>query len=243
MNLSRSTRLAVVPAVLAALTLSACQEEAPTAAPPTPASPSAGATQGGDGGDAPGATQTQPPTAEPTQAPPSPETSGDNGGGASGSSAGGACQSTDLFKIKRGSVTPKARTEAQTVKKDYGDGTAEVTVGTPEVDTSGGDTFFPGAGMQTVVFPLTITAKTGSYVVSELHFGLTDKSDQPCKRDVLNRVVPNADEIPVKTLQEGEKLSGKIGFAVPAGAKLEDYTVVYAEDYSGGQADVAWKVK
>lgn len=233
---SRSARLAVVPAVFAALALSACQEDAPSAAPPTPASPTADASQGG--GDAPEATQSQAaPTEEPSQAP----SAGAPGSSPTGGSGG--CESTDLFKITRGSVSPKARTEAQTVKKDYGDGTAEVTIGKPEVDTSGGDSYFPGPGKQVVVFPVTIKAVTGSYVISELHFGLTDPSDQPCKRDNLNAVVKDSDEIQSEILQKGDTKSGKVGFAVPAGADLSKYSVVYAEDYSGGQANIAWKAQ
>lgn len=227
--MQKLTRSTLVPAAVAALALSACGSEAPSAAPPTAAD---------DGGDeSPVATQSEEtPPEESSPAPTSPESSEE--GGADDTS--GKCESTSMFKILRGGVTPKERSKAQTVDRKIGDGSAEVRIGTPKVDTSGGDKYFPGSGMQTVVFPVTVAAKTGTYVLSEQNIGLTDKSDEPCQRDNLNKVVPKTDEIPVKTLQQGEKLSGKVGFAIPAGAKLEDYTVVYAEE-SSGKADIAWK--
>jgi hypothetical protein len=230
-SISRSTRLAVVPAVFAALALSACQDEAPTAAPPSPASPTAQQTA----------------TSEPTgAAPAAPSSAAPSEPAASSSSAapsGGGCQSTDMFKIKRGDASPKPRSTPQRVKKDYGDGEAEVTIGQPTIDTSAGTSFFPGDGQQVVIVPVSIKAVTGTYVISELHFGLTDPADEPCKRDVLNDVVPKDDEVPVETLKEGDTISGKIGFAVPAGADLSKYTVVYAEDYNSGKADIAWIAK
>ena len=247
-NLTRRTRLAVVPAVFAALALSACQDEAPSAAPPTPASPTAGATQDGgdapateDGGDAPAATQSQAaPTEEPSQAP---ETS-DSGGDDSGSSASGGCENTSSFAFNKGSAEAKPQDEVQTATYKSSGGQAKISFGKPKMDTSGGDSYFPGDGKQTVIYPVTIEMTGGSYfIATRLAFGLVDGQDKSCKSDVLNAVIPESDEVPVESMKPGDKLSKKLAFAVPAGADLKDYSLLFASDYSSGSAELAWKGK
>ncbi|WP_245553627.1 hypothetical protein [Demetria terragena] len=140
-------------------------------------------------------------------------------------------------------MSPKPLSEPQTIKKEQGEGEAQVSFGKPTVDTSGGTSFFPGDGFQVAIYPVTVKAVTGSYVISELHFGLTDPSDRPCKRDVGNAVVPSSDEIPVEILKQGDAISGKVGFAIPAGADLSKYSLVYSQNYSEGKAELAWRAK
>ena len=40
-----------------------------------------------------------------------------------------------------------------------------------------------------------------------------------------------------------ELLGKKVAFAVPAGADLKDYSLVFSSDYSSGKAELAWKGK
>lgn len=248
MHKPRRAGLAVVPAVLAAMTLSACQDAAPTAAPPTAASqpPSPSQTQ------QPAPSTTEPPAPAPstteqpapapsTTEPPAPApTSAPSSSAAPGSGSGGQCNDTGVYRIKRGSVAAKPLATTQPVK-DSG-GAADIAFGQPTIDTSSGDSFFPGEGMQTVIYPVTIKVTEGSYVSSRLKFGLTDPAGKPCTQDVMNAVVSEGDQLDIDLLQSGETVTKKLVWAVPAGADLSKYALVYKEDYPG-DADLAWTAK
>lgn len=242
-NLARSTRMAVVPAVFAALALSACQDEAPSAAPPTPASPTAEASQGDDA--QPEATQSpEAPTEESTQAPETSQAPPSDDGG-SGASSGGCDATSSTFSFTKGNLQPKAQTAPQTASYRSNDGKAEVSFGKPKVDTSGGDSYFPGPGKKVVIYPVTIEMKSGSYyITSRLQLGLVDENDQPCKQDSGSYVLDRSEVMPVESLkQPGDKISKKMAFAIPADADLSKYSLVYASDYSSGKAELAWKGK
>ncbi|BDZ57572.1 hypothetical protein [Barrientosiimonas endolithica] len=234
MNKSRRASFLVAPAVLAAMTLSACQDEAPTAAPPTAASqpPSPSQTQG------PAPTSQAPAPAPSSQAPAPAPSSTAAPAPAPSSGGAGQCDSSSSYTLERGSVQPKPVGTAQRAKTDKG-GEVEVTIGKPTVDSSSGDSYFPGDGMQTVIYPVTVKAVSDSYVSTPLSIGLVDSSDEPCSAD-FGIVVPRGQRLPIEILQQGDTASGKAAFAVPAGADLSKIYVLFADDYSGGDAQLAW---
>ncbi|CAG7572751.1 hypothetical protein FB554_0892 [Barrientosiimonas humi] len=243
---NRRASLLVVPAVLAAMTLSACQDEAPTAAPPTPASQPPSPTQTQQPQQPAPSTQAPAPAPSTSEAPaPAPTTQTPSSSAApapSGSGAGGQCESSSLFPIKRGSVQPKPLNTPQT-GTSLSDRTAEIRIGNPEIDTSGGDSYFPGDGMQTVIYPVTMKITNGSFIVARLAYGLVDDQDNPCQPDTLGGVLPKGEQFEVETVQEGSSLTKKIAFAVPIGADLSKYSVVFADDYNSGDAELAWTAK
>ncbi|WP_018156306.1 hypothetical protein [Demetria terragena] len=238
MNIAQSKRALAVPAVLAALALTACQDAAPTAAPPTPVSPTA--------------SQTADPTAEQSESSSSPsseETPSESSSSSTSSTSeqensGATCNGRGSFTLKKEGAEAKPQDAVQTVNYRSGDGQAEVSFGKPTIDTSGGDTFFPGEGMQTVIYPVTIKMTGGrSFISTRLSLGLVDAQDNPCDQDTLAAVVSRADQVPVEVMKPGDTMSKKIAFAIPAGAKLEDYSLLFASDYSSGKAEHAWKAK
>ncbi|WP_289232580.1 hypothetical protein [Barrientosiimonas endolithica] len=131
-----------------------------------------------------------------------------------------------------------------TVQKGKGSGgTADISFGAPTVDTSSGDSFFPGEGMQTVIYPVTIKLTEGDYwTTTYLKFGLNDEAGTSCKADVLSAVLSGSDKLDVQSLNSGDTVTKKLAFAVPVGADLSKYTVVYKENYPG-DADLAWTAK
>ncbi|AKU17236.1 hypothetical protein VV02_17550 [Luteipulveratus mongoliensis] len=226
-------RFAVVPVALAAMALAACQDDAPTAVVPTgqPTAPTA----------APTAPATQEPTAEPTQAPvtpteqPSPTSSATYSPPAAGGA--GVCSSSSSYEGQPGPAA-KPIGSLQTFDKS---GTVEITVSKPTIDTKPtSSTYYPGEGMVTAIFPVTMKPTSASYfITSPLKFTLVDDSKRPCKRDTLNYAVPEAQQIQVKSLRQGEALSTKLVFAVPKSADLTKYQVLFTENYPG-VANVAW---
>lgn len=231
---NRRASLVLVPAVLAAMTLSACQDEAPTAAPPTaasqPPSPSQQPQQ-------PAPTSQAPAPAPSSQAPaPAPSSSA-----APAPSSGGAgqCEESSSYTLERGSVQPKPVGTAQRITTDNGS-EVEVTVGKPTIDTSSGDTFFPGDGMQAVIYPITVKLISGSfYVTTYLAFGVADAADNACARD-YGTVVKRSERMPVETLRAGDVKSAKAAYAVPAGTDMSKIYVLFADNYDAGKAELAW---
>ncbi|WP_018156304.1 hypothetical protein [Demetria terragena] len=237
MNRSRSTKALVVPALLATFALSACQDSAPTAAPPT--SPTSSAAQTVD----PDATSEA--TSAPAESPSedsgsaSPEESG------SGEESGKACKNESTYRMEKEEVEAKPLNTTQRAKADIGRGEAEISFGEPTIDTAGGDNFFPGDGMQTVIYPVTLkmVASEGAFITTKLAFGMVDKSDEACQPDTLSKVMKPSDQLSVTTLKPGDSISKKVAFAVPAGAKLEDYALLFNDNYASGEAALAWKAK
>ncbi|BDZ57573.1 hypothetical protein [Barrientosiimonas endolithica] len=239
---TRRAGLAVVPAVLAAMTLSACQDEAPTAAPPTAASqpPSPSQTQEPaptSQAPAPAPSTTEQPAPAPTSAPASSAAPAPSGSG----SGGAVCEDSGSYTIDRGSVGAKP---LNTVQKGKGvGGTIDISFGPPTLDTSSGNSFFPGEGKQTVIYPVTLKLSDGDFfTASYLKFGLTDQSGNPCKADVLNAVISGSDKLDVESLSPGDTLTKKLAFAVPVGADLSKYSLVFNDD-SNGDAELAWTAK
>lgn len=232
---TRSVRLAVVPALMAAFALSACQDAAPTAAPPSSPAATAEATQ------APSEESAEP--SEESSAPETSESSESTEAAPSANSGGEEeCESKDMYRIEREDVQPADSGKPQSADSRYGDSQVEITPGKVTVDTSAGDDYFPGEGNQTIIIPVTMEAKGGSFVVSDLGFGVSDGADEACEAD-NSTVISRSEGIQVETLEEGDKVTGKLAFAVPTGADLSKYTLNYASDYSSGEADIAWKLK
>lgn len=235
MNTNKRMRLAVIPAVFAALALAGCQDEAPTTVAPTAAQQTS----------APSAAPTaEAPTAAPTtEAAPAPSTA--EAAPAPSSSApapanGVECDSTG--ENRPGDSAPKPLGSKQTASvTKYGETTdLAVTVGKPTKDTSSSDSFFPGEGMEVVIYPTTIQLMKGSYaVVSYMNVSLIDPNENPCKPDVLNKIVPESKSIDVTTLKGTDSVSGQLAFAVPVGADLTKYKVIFASK-NGGKAELAW---
>ena len=233
-------RLAVVPVALAALFLAGCQDEAPTALPPQPSStaPVAGTPT------APPSETTTVPTEQPTATvtvtatPTAPTATAPTPPPAVGTSTG-VCASTSTYEGRPG---PAAKPIA--TKQSYTDngGSVEMTVGRPTIDrTSTGSSYYPGEGMVSAVFPVTIKDVSASYfITSSLKFTLVDAQQRPCKRDTLNYAVPDAQQLDVDSLHSGDSVSAKLVFAVPAGADLSSYQVLFTDNYPG-VADLAWK--
>lgn len=229
----RRLRFAVIPVAFAALALTGCQDEAPSAAPPTAAG---GVTsqQPTSAPSAPTAVETSSPSPTSQYTPPETTTSTSTSPPVTGGSGG--CSSSSSYDGKPGAA-PKPIAEAQT----FQDSRASVTVTPikPTIDSSGSDSFFPGAGKVTAVFPITVKASGGSFVVSSLQVSLIDGSQAACQRDTLGRVVPSGDQLPVKILADGDSISAKAAFAVPAGADLSKYQLLFSRD-SGTAANLAW---
>ncbi|BDZ57569.1 hypothetical protein [Barrientosiimonas endolithica] len=57
------------------------------------------------------------------------------------------------------------------------------------------------------------------------------------------RGAAEGEQFEVETVQEGSSLTKKIAFAVPIGADLSKYSVVFADDYNSGDAELAWTAK
>ena len=235
MNANRRLRLAVIPAALAALTLAGCQDEAPTAAPPAPATSSAAAapteaptTEAP--APAPSTTEAPAPT---TQAPaPAPSTSA--------AASGVVCDSSSSTAILRAGMAVKPLGTQTATGLGYDkDGSIDITVSKPTIDSSSTDSYFPGDGMVAITFPVTIKHKTGDYYIpSPQQFGLVDDQDNVCDRD-YGTITPRSKQIQIESLKNGASASGLVTFAVPAGADYKKYAVVW-KDEGGGKAQLAW---
>ena len=235
MNKTRRASFLVAPAVLAAMTLSACQDEAPTAAPPTAASqpPSPSQTQ------EPAPTSQAPAPAPSSQAPAPAPSSTAAPAPAPSSGGAGQCEESSSYTLERGSVQPKPVGTPQRVTTENGS-EVEVTVGKPTIDNSSGDTFFPGDGMQAVIYPITVKLISGSfYVTTYLAFGVADASDNACARD-YGTVVKRSERMPVESLRTGDVKSAKAAYAVPAGTDMSKIYVLFADNYDAGKAELAW---
>ncbi|YAL84351.1 hypothetical protein ACMYYO_05970 [Dermacoccaceae bacterium W4C1] len=248
MKRNRRASVLAVPAVAAALVLSACQEAAPDVAAPSVPGQSSGVTPTQQSGDPaeqttesqPSQTQESQPTQ--TQESQSSESSSSSTEPDTSVPSGTECRNPSSFALTRGTVEAKPLNEKQTGSGRTAGNDVEITFGTPTLDTSSGSSSFPGDGMQTVIYPITMKA-TGSYwIASYLKFGLVDAKGNGCRADVLNAVISGSDKVSVKSLREGDTFTGKLAYAIPAGADLNDYTLVYKEDYPGA-ADLAWKAK
>ncbi|KNX36863.1 DUF4352 domain-containing protein [Luteipulveratus halotolerans] len=236
-------RLAVVPVALAAIVLAGCQDEAPTALPPQPSSTSPVAGTPTAAPSDPAAAPTSAPTEQPAAtvtvtATPTPTAAAPATPPAAGTSSG-VCASTSTYEGRPGpAATPIATKQTFT---DNG-GSVEMTVGRPTIDrTSTGSTYYPGEGMVSAVFPVTLKNTSASYfITSSLKFTLVDGQQRPCKRDTLNYAVPDSQQLDVDSLHAGDSVSAKLVFAVPQGADLSGYQVLFTDNYPG-VADLAWK--
>ncbi|MDE9366132.1 hypothetical protein PZ938_10995 [Luteipulveratus sp. YIM 133132] len=231
---TRRLRLAVIPAAFAALALAGCQDEAPTAAPP--AAPTSQAPAATSSAPAPtAAPSTESPTSEAPAPAPSASTS------ASSAAGGVVCDSDSGDAILRAGMQGKPLGKQTVTGLGYSKDTSiDVTVGKPTIDSTSTDDYFPGDGMVTAQFPVTVELKAGSYFVTAPgQFGLVDGNDNICDRDISGTVVPRSKQIPIESLKSGDKFSGTIAFAVPAGADLKGYYVVF-NDNNGGKAQATW---
>lgn len=240
MNKNRRLGLVVAPALLSAMVLTGCQDEAPTAsAPSAPSQSTQSQEQGGDAtqsqsSSSPDASSSSSTTESSSSTTESSSSSSDSSGGA------GQCDNSSTFKINRGSAEAKPLDTEQEAKGNGG--SVKIKFGQPTVNTSGGNSYFPGSGMQTVIYPVTMKASGSYWIAARLKFGLNDASGTSCKSDTLGAVLPTGESVEVKSLREGDTYSGKLAFAVPSGADLSKYTLVFKEDYPG-DADIAWLAK
>ncbi|YAL84350.1 hypothetical protein ACMYYO_05965 [Dermacoccaceae bacterium W4C1] len=175
---------------------------------------------------------TSAPSSAPTSAAASPSTQG-----TSSSEPAGECSSSSSFVLKRGEVAAKPVGTAQRVKTSNGE--VEVTVGEPQVDAGAGTDSFPGSGMETVIYPLQVKVLSGTYVSTYLAFGAADGQDRPCQRDA-GTVISPSERVQIRILRSGDTLTAKAAYAVPAGVDLKTISVLYADEYARGDAQLAW---
>lgn len=233
MNATRRLRYAALPAAFAMIALAGCQDEAPTAAAPSVA-PTAAPTQAAPT-SAPTAEDT-PTSEEPTSEEPTTEASSSSSSEDSSDASGAVCDETGSYVHIPG-VAPKPIGTKQTYS---GDATLEVTAGKPTIDSTSTDSYFPGDGMVTISYPVTLKLTQGSYfVTSYLEFTLMDQSQNACNRDSSGTVVPKSKQLSVDSLHEGDTVSAQVVYAVPKGADYSKYQLLFGKD-SSGKADLAW---
>lgn len=235
---NRRAALVAVPAVVAAMALSACQEEAPSVGAPSAPSQS---TQAQSSSAAASTSEAAPSTSSESSS--SSSESSSSSSSSSGSASGKECRNNIGSDFERRDVEAKPLNTVQTGSSRYGSGKIEIKVGAPEINSTDGDSYFPGDGMETVIYQVTVKASGTSYVHSELQYGLTDENDEPCKKDIGNTIIPESQTFQVDTLRDGDTVTKKVAFAVPAGADLSKYSFLFASDYSSGDAELAWKGK
>lgn len=245
MNKNRRLGLVVAPALLSAMVLSGCQDEAPTAsAPSAPAQSTQTQEQGSSSQSqsSPSTTESSSSSTSESSSPTTESSSSSSSSSSDSSGSSGKCKNTSSFAFERGDVQPKPLNTEQEFKTSAG--AVKISFGQPTVNSSGGDSYFPGDGMETVIYPVTMKASGSYWIAARLKFGLADESGETCKSDTLGAVLPRGEAVEVKSMRGGDTYSAKIAFAVPAGADLSKYSVLFAEEYSSGEdADLAWNGK
>ncbi|TWE13280.1 DUF4352 domain-containing protein [Rudaeicoccus suwonensis] len=221
----------VVPLAAVAVALAGCGASAPSAAPPSGATPAATGTSPA----AAPSTSTGVPTVSSA-----PTTSSAN--------AGATCTTDDGSSIiTPGVLAPSTKKAAWgkplTLSQTYG-GTASVTPSLPVAKkASSSDLLGPPAGQQYLLVKVTITYKSGySVVVGSTDFTLRDTSNNVCSSDSFSSAVPSQQQFDIANLDSSSRTyTGTLVFDVPIGQDYSKYTLLYLDDMSSSaQAQIAW---